>query len=407
MSINPYDAEYYTVRGQLEAAQTKLQGLQEQLDAHGRTSQGFIEARIAEAGEAIFAHAQVVHRAQLTLQEETATAKALVKEFDNEKWNPLEWVRLNNVDRYRNSEKAMERVAAHTKALGPLQAKADKLEKKRKELRAQLAAFLAFESQLKATRAAVASLQEEVAPLAEQFAKISDLRSSLDEELREPLADIAKYEKEVRELKEAISQATDLQARLDRAGNDRREKWLVHNTCETLFEGVSHPSSVLSSKRKHLEATERKLRKNQKHAQEIVKRHTRVIDAIVIDGCNMCFIDKKYIGLEPVLNTAEHLATKYKVTVIFDASIREMAGMESEDIKALFKGPSVVHVMATGGKADEIVLKEASAPNTYVISNDQFVEFRTMPAVREDRLMKHDILNGKVYVQRLGLEIAC
>lgn len=67
---------------------------------------------------------------------------------------------------------------------------------------------------------------------------------------------------------------------------------------------------------------------------------------------------------------------------------------------------SVVHVMATGGTADEIVLKEVAVPNTYVISTDHFDEFRRMPAVAEDRLMKHDIIKGKVYVQRLGLEIA-
>lgn len=63
--------------------------------------------------------------------------------------------------------------------------------------------------------------------------------------------------------------------------------------------------------------------------------------------------------------------------------------------------------MAAGGKADEIVLKEAAAPNTYVISNDRYVEFRHLPAVAEDRLVRHNIINGEVYVLPLGLEIAC
>lgn len=63
--------------------------------------------------------------------------------------------------------------------------------------------------------------------------------------------------------------------------------------------------------------------------------------------------------------------------------------------------------MAAGGKADEIVLKEAAAPNTYVISNDRYVEFRHLLTVAEDRLVRHNITNGEVYVLPLGLEIAC
>lgn len=52
---------------------------------------------------------------------------------------------------------------------------------------------------------------------------------------------------------------------------------------------------------------------------------------------------------------------------------------------------------------DEILLDSESDHNSYVTGNDRFVDFPEKPAVRERRLIRHEILNGKVLFHDLDL----
>jgi hypothetical protein len=59
--------------------------------------------------------------------------------------------------------------------------------------------------------------------------------------------------------------------------------------------------------------------------------------------------------------------------------------------------------VASNQKADEMVLDAAAESTAYVISNDTFAEFPEKPAVREERLIKHEILSGRVFIHDLGV----
>lgn len=407
MSMNPFDAELSALKGQLEEKGAKLDAFQKLLEEHSKTSQDLIEASIAKTNLGITVLADVIRLAEADYLEEVKAAKAVVKVFEDSKWDVLDWVTFVNFDRKRDAVKAASQALDRRKALQAHKAKAAELEQTRQQLAAELQAYLALKSKLDYFYEELDRQKEEYGDLHSRYADLSSRRAALDEDLGPALGEIARYEEEKRWLNAVIVTASELEDRLGSASYpwERKE---IHLECERIFDGTSKPRDVLTGARKQLAAVERSLQKNQRYAEEIVKRHTLVIEAIVIDGSNMCYdADNRFIGLHALVSVANHLATRYPTTVIFDASIRRKARMDDAAIRALFSEPMVVHVMADGGKADEIVLKEAAAPNTYVISNDQFVEFKHLPVVSEDRLVRHDIINGTVYIQRLGLDIAC
>jgi hypothetical protein len=47
----------------------------------------------------------------------------------------------------------------------------------------------------------------------------------------------------------------------------------------------------------------------------------------------------------------------------------------------------------------------ATAPDAWVISNDRFREYTDKPAVRDDRLIRHEIVAGQLMVHDLDVSI--
>ena len=65
-----------------------------------------------------------------------------------------------------------------------------------------------------------------------------------------------------------------------------------------------------------------------------------------------------------------------------------------------------VHVVASKQAADQTVLETASPSDAYVISNDRFRDFTDKPAVSGQRLIRHEIVAGKVLIHDLNLAVA-
>jgi len=76
---------------------------------------------------------------------------------------------------------------------------------------------------------------------------------------------------------------------------------------------------------------------------------------------------------------------------------------DSEISEAL--ADTTVHVVASGEKAGKTIPHISDYPNTYVISNDRFVEFPEQEAVRRGRVLRHKIIHSRVSVYDLRVDL--
>lgn len=98
------------------------------------------------------------------------------------------------------------------------------------------------------------------------------------------------------------------------------------------------------------------------------------------------------------------LASEYEVVLVFDASIRRTLGGGDSDIRDVFNKDIQVHVVATSVKADETILDLAGTDETtFIVSNDRFAEFGEKQALRDQRVIRHEIVSGQVMIHDLGI----
>ena len=123
-------------------------------------------------------------------------------------------------------------------------------------------------------------------------------------------------------------------------------------------------------------------------------------------------MDEKFIGIAALRPLCLILQESYDVTLVFDASIRRLlSGSDDENnwltddsLRRRFPGVTL-HVVPARSQADETILAASVDPFVYVLSNDRFAEFRDKPAVRDKRLIAHEILNDRVLVHDLDISL--
>lgn len=280
----------------------------------------------------------------------------------------------------------------------------------------------AINEQLKTNRAALEAIDEErdryrqfdqlrEAAICEgDGARLAQLRSTLqqvlaekkrlDAKLLEPLASLAEHHRQEKVLVTALSQAADLEKKLSNASNSY-DRHLVHEKCTKLFNEGS-PGRVLRQKQSELEGVRRTIKKLDARARSIVRRDTRVVRTVVIDGNNLCYEQhsgkQQAIGLGALQAAVKQLAQDYQVVVVFDAGICSLLRMTSQDITARLRHLAEIHIVPCENDADETILDAAGDPYTYVLSNDKFRDFPDKPVVRGGRLVTHSIVNRRIIV---------
>ncbi|TVO80483.1 hypothetical protein [Shewanella algae] len=130
----------------------------------------------------------------------------------------------------------------------------------------------------------------------------------------------------------------------------------------------------------------------------------RDIQKLVLDGNNLCYQGDTFIGLVALKTLVPILAGDFEIIVVFDASIRRALGSGDSDVRDVLGNDIEVHVVATSVKADETVLDLAGTDKTtFVVSNDRFAEFGEKPAIRDQRVIRHEIVSGQVLIHDLGV----
>jgi hypothetical protein len=240
-------------------------------------------------------------------------------------------------------------------------------------------------------------------------------RDKFQRDRDELTGDIAHLELSLSTLERDISEAEDLDVRLSRAssGYDRA---MLHQQCERQF-GDSSPRSVirdrraqinrtrgeLAAKKRHRTAIDRNLAKLDTRIEHIADLATREIRGIVIDGNNLCYQGQDFIGLAALRPLCRNLAAEYTVTVVFDASIRQRLTTDDNSLARALPG-TTVHVVASRTSADQTILHTAQDRYLWVLSNDRFAEYPDKLVVADHRLLRHEILNGRILVHDLDLD---
>lgn len=79
--------------------------------------------------------------------------------------------------------------------------------------------------------------------------------------------------------------------------------------------------------------------------------------------------------------------------------------MNDQQVARDFPPEAIVQVVASRQAADETVLVTASGSDEYVISNHRFKDYADRPAVSGQRLIRHEIVAGKVHIHDLNLTV--
>ena len=117
----------------------------------------------------------------------------------------------------------------------------------------------------------------------------------------------------------------------------------------------------------------------------------------------MCYEGSKFIGLKPLLASTKELKKRYEITIVFDAAIRSQTKSSTKDIADKFDGVHV-HIVASKRLADDTILDVTSNDKySYIISNDRFGEYKEKEVVKNDRIIRHEILNQQVLIHDLNI----
>lgn len=250
----------------------------------------------------------------------------------------------------------------------------------------------------------ICALDQEISQLEPEVEKLARNKQRIDELIGEHLAALNVARDQICSLNRSISEANELQQQLASAQNSYERK-RVHEQCESRFK-TGYPLEIVRECRWKLTKVTRDVEKLEQRIHSIIKRASMNVEHVVFDGNNFCYERKRFIGLTALFSAVKTIAQKHAVTVIFDSSIRCHLKKSNGEIRGLFPKGVHVSIVPTRTKADETMLTIAKDAGYYVLSNNHFADFPDMPAVHDKRILRHQIVNGRVMIFDLDVDIA-
>ncbi len=441
MDYNPFDAMLRAAEDDVSSLEQRRAGLAQQVDWATRFDRDGAIAEITHLRSDVEDHAAELRRLEERVTELDAELGLLasrtraLEDATRIGLNVLRWFSVEHDD-------AKARLKAHRQEMelvcGLLQdADRDRRDASRKLERLtdavsvkerDLARFTNFNSVEVAE--ALAETDRELALRRREREAVRARKESVDRAVAAPLSQLRGYQSELEEhesavsrlrsevstLEHRISEAERIDEELSDAANSY-ERAMLHQECQRRF-GEGSPRAAVRAIRlqmrsvsgdigdhqRQIDRIRRDSAKTEQRIRNLAQVAARDVRELVIDGSNCCYEGNEFIGLAALIRMVEDLGRQYPVTVVFDAGIRGLLGVGDEDLRAAL--PAVtVHVVASRVKADETILDTADDPTVWVISNDRFGDFRDKTCVRERRLIRHEILHGRVLVHDLGVDV--
>ncbi len=396
MILNPFDKELEKAEQKVSDLRTSLNKIRQEIDWF----EGIKLDTLINQHEELISASGAQSRKCIQLRGEVAqiqfdfnkTSKSI-----NSLWNPRNWFNQEQRDlrdRRAKLKVSLERAKkSNTKARERMQ----DIDRRIKSKGEEIARYEKFD--FNARRKNRVLIANRLSEQKKKVELITRRKQQVDKAIEPIVKQIRQVERKKSEATSVKRQAQKLKDELSNADNPY-ERAMVHQACEQQF-GTGSPRKIISRKDAEIRRLNRDLKKLEKRARNVMDKVTRDVRKLIVDGNNLCYEGDTFLGLDALRILIPVLADNYEVIVVFDASIRRALDSGDSDVRDVFGNNVKVHISV---KADETVLDLARADNTtFIISNDRFAEFREKPAVRDRRLIRHEIVAGQVLIHDLGI----
>ncbi len=400
--LNPFDEPLSRIKLVLADLSTRKDTLEKELAWFDSTNINDLNTRLAET----LRHVELLRNRQQESVKRIASHQRVQEALDaliRTMFNPRNWFASDQIQlRQQRKEIVFEKKAEQAESSRILD-EIDNTVRSVADQEKTIVRYCAFDAT--AHRENLREIENQFSAELFRGKKILARKKAVDKAVQPIIAQLRQYE----QLKQRAESDRERAATLDRAisnASNSYEKAMVHKQCESEF-GVGRPMKVVERCSREIERISRDYEKAFRRAVEVGQKASRTIDAIVVDGNNLCYAGNNFIGLAALKSAITILRSDYTITLVFDAAIRRMLRADDQAIGRAFGDGVTVHVVSTGGKADETILDLAeSDKSTYVLSNDRFSEYNDKSAVRENRILRHEIVKGSIFIRDLNLAAA-
>jgi|TARA_R100000093_G_C1945485_1_gene74262 predicted nucleic acid-binding Zn-ribbon protein len=402
MSLNPFDAELDNAEKEASELRVKLEEARSDLDWYDRTDPKVLSKNI----EDLHGKRKLQSKLCNELQAEVYSIEQMISSLSlsiNSRLNPINWFDSDQRGKRRNSAAMKKMLADRKNEISRVEVELTKLKQKIVENVNDIKRHESYDYDEKISE--FEGLKNNLSTKEKEIRKIYEKKEKVDSELAPVINQILDAEEKIRCASKIKNEAEYLDNDLSRAENSY-ERAMVHKSCEERF-GVGNPKRVVSKKESEIRRLERDIAKLHKRAENISNVAARDVQKLILDGNNLCYQGGRFIGLSSLISLVPVLVSDYKVVVVFDSSIRRSLGVGDSEIRESIGSGVEVHVVATSVKADETVIDIAGRDETaFIVSNDRFSEFGEKPAVRDDRVIRHEIVSGKIFINDLGVSVS-
>jgi chromosome segregation ATPase len=250
----------------------------------------------------------------------------------------------------------------------------------------------------------LAAIQPKTRQIASDLAAAKIELASIEEKIRPHSQELERLETELETFNSDIAKADRLDRDLTAAENSY-ERAMIHQECEEKF-GSGSPRHVINDRRGKVRRLENNIPKLERRIRDELKKLDRTISHLVIDGNNACYEGQSFIGLRGISALLEALGDSFKVTAVFDASIRALLKSDSQGIEKVLGPRAATHVAPTKTAADEYLMKLAGEDRSvFILSNDRFAEYHDYDVVKSRRVLRFLIADGKLMANELDISI--
>ncbi|TPE49267.1 NYN domain-containing protein [Amaricoccus solimangrovi] len=245
-------------------------------------------------------------------------------------------------------------------------------------------------------------LGSEIKRLEEDYATASAELSRIEVTIRSHIQEYDRLKSSIATLNADIAAADRFDQELSAAANSY-ERAQIHQKCEVKF-GTRSPKYVTKDRSGQIRSLENNLSKINRRISDEIRKFDRKIEYLVIDGNNTCYEGQSFIGLRAISALTAELASRYKATVVFDASIRSLLKTDTQGIERALGSTVSTYVAPTKTAADEYILKLANEnQNTYILSNDRYAEYHEYDVVKSGRCIRFMIADNKFMINDIDI----
>ena len=226
----------------------------------------------------------------------------------------------------------------------------------------------------------------------------------IETKIRPHTQELDRLKSDLATLNADIARANRFEQDLSSAANSY-ERAMIHKECEEKF-GTGSPKQVINECRGKIRSLDNNIPKLERRIREELQKLERTISHLLVDGNNACYEGQSFIGLRAISALLRELDGRYKITVVFDASIRAMLKTDTQGVERALGTSVNTHVAPTKSAADEYLLKLADQDNSaFILSNDRFAEYHDYSAVKSGRLFRFLIADGKLMANDIDVTV--